>query len=49
MNMIVGIYIKDLLLVWKYHDTYCKVIIFLGPFHTKINYIGMLTNSGLVW
>ena len=33
-----------LLLAWKYHDTYHKDIILPGPFHTKMNHIGMLTN-----
>ena len=35
---------KALPLVWKYPDTYLKHIIMPGPFHTEMNYIGMLTN-----
>ena len=32
-------------LVWKYPDQYWKHIIFPGPFHTKMNFIGMLTKK----
>ena len=39
-----GVCMKALPLVWKYPDRYLKHIIIVGPFHTEMNYIGMLTN-----
>ena len=36
---------KALHLVWKYPDQYSKQTIFPGPFHTKMNFIGMLTKK----
>ena len=32
-------------LVWKYPDQYSKHIIFPCPFHTKMNFISMLTGT----
>ena len=40
-----GVCMKALPLVWKYPEQYTKHIIFLGPFHTKMNFIGMLTKN----
>ena len=40
-----GVCMKALPLVWKYPDQYWKHIIFPGPFHTKMNFIGMLTKK----
>ena len=36
---------KALPLLWKYPDQYSKHIIFPGPFHTKMNFIDMLTKK----
>ena len=43
-NLDLGLCIEVLLLAWKYPDIYYRDIISSGPFHTKMNYIGMLTN-----
>ena len=40
-----GVCMKVVPLVWKYPDQYSKHIIFPGPFHTKMNFIGMLTKK----
>ena len=40
-----GVCMKALPLVWKYTDQCSKHIIFLGPFHTKMNFFGMLTKK----
>ena len=40
-----GVCMKALSSVWKYPDQYSKHIIFPGPFHTKMNFIGMLTKK----
>ena len=40
-----GVCVKALPLVCKYPDQYSKHIIFPGPFHTKMNFIGMLTKK----
>ena len=39
-----GVCIKALPLVWKYPDQYRDHIILPGPFHTCMNYIGMITD-----
>ena len=39
-----GVCMKALPLVWRHPDKYQKHIIVPGPFHTEMNYIGMLTN-----
>ena len=39
-----GVYMKALPLVWRHPDKYQKHISVPGPFHTEMNYIGMLTN-----
>ena len=36
---------KALPLVWKYPERYINHVIIPGPFHTEMNYIGMLTNK----
>ena len=40
-----GVCMKALPLVWKYPDQYSKRINFPGPFHTKMNFIGMLNKK----
>ena len=40
-----GVCMKVVPLVWKYPDQYSKHIIFPGPFHTKMNFRGMLTKK----
>ena len=40
-----GVCMKALPLAWKYPGQYSKHIIFPGPFHTKMNFIGMLTKK----
>ena len=40
-----GMCMKAFPMVWKYPDQYSKHIIFPGPFHTKMNFIGMLTKK----
>ena len=40
-----GVCNEALPLVWKYPDQYSKHIIFAGPFHTKMNFISMLTKK----
>ena len=39
-----GVCMKALPLVWKYPAKYQDHLILLGPFHTSMNYIGMITN-----
>ena len=39
-----GVCMKALPIVWKYSDRYWNHIILIGPFHTGMNFIGMLTN-----
>ena len=40
-----GVCMKALPLVWKYPNQYSKHFVFPGPFHTKMNFIGMLTKK----
>ena len=40
-----GVCMKTIPLVWKYPDQYSKHIIFPGPFHTKMNFVGMLNKK----
>ena len=40
-----GVCMKALPLIWKFPEKYCKHIVVPGPFHTKMNYIGMLTKK----
>ena len=36
---------KALPLIWKYPSEYARHVVLIGPFHTAMNYIGMLTNK----
>ena len=40
-----GVCMKALPLIWKFHDRYKNHVVIPGPFHTKMNYIGMLTKK----
>ena len=40
-----GVCMKALPLIWKFPEKYRKHIVIPGPFHTKMNYIGMLTKK----
>ena len=39
-----GVCMRALHLVWRHPDKYQKHIIVTGPFHTEMNYIGMVTD-----
>ena len=39
-----GVCMKALPLIWKYPNKYKDHVILIGPFHTSMNYIGMITN-----
>ena len=39
-----GVCMKALPLVWKYTEKFKEHVILPGPFHTSMNYIGMITN-----
>lgn len=36
---------KTLPLSWKFPDQYKKHVVIVGPFHTRMNYIGMVTGN----
>lgn len=36
---------KALPLIWKFPDKYKRYVIIPGPFHTKMNYLGMVTSN----
>ena len=40
-----GACMKALPLIWKFPDEYKKLIVIPGPFHTGMNYMGMVTGN----
>lgn len=38
-----GVCMKALPIIWRWPDTFVRHVVMIGPFHTSMNYIGMLT------
>jgi hypothetical protein len=39
-----GVCMKALPIIWRWPDDFANHVVTIGPFHTSMNYIGMITN-----